>query len=381
MPATVSGDWLVLAIIAGAAAAGGLLVFIAACRITRAVAGQRTALADERVRPEVLSVLTGRQGIDALAAARGARGKAVDRVALGFLSEVEGEARERLTRLLDQRGTLGRLLRQSARRRPYQRALAASRLGDLAAASAGNRLAQLIRTDRDPRVRIAAARALGRAQAPDAATALLESQRRSDPVPAGIVAAALLDLGPRAAPALRETIQAGQPAVSPAEQILAAEVLGALKDLQAWEKLATCTQSHDPLMRMTAVRSLGYLGLREPVGIVAGRLVSDEDPVVRTAAAWALGRIRDPASVAALRGGLADPDHRVASAAAPALAALGTPGERVLKEVMTSGGAGSEDAREALARLPWTVRAALPPVMWPAVSSWPAPAHEARSAR
>jgi HEAT repeat protein len=381
MAPPVNSQWLVLAIIAGSGAACALLLATIAGRVTRAVAVRRAALAAGRVRLAVLRVLSGREDTGALAAARGAHGRAVELVVFEFLSQVEGPARERLTHVLDQRGTIARLLRQSGRRRPYQRALAASRLGDVTAASAWDRLAQLVGTDRNPQVRRVATRALGRARTPAAAAALLASLRRSHPVPAGIVAAALLDIGTPAAPLLREVVRADSPATSTAEQTLAAEVLGALKDLQSWEELGDCAQSGDPLLRMTAVRSLGYLGLRRSAGTVARRLARDSDPVVRTAAAWALGRIRDPASVGLLRRRLADPDHAVVAAAAAALATLGTPGRQALQEAATGDRPGAGDAREALARHSGSGRAGLPPVMWPAARRWPPPAPVAGEAR
>ncbi|MGH9002321.1 MAG: HEAT repeat domain-containing protein, partial [Acidimicrobiia bacterium] len=70
---------------------------------------------------------------------------------------------------------------------------------------------------------------------------------------------------------------------------------------------------------------------------------------LRAVAARALGQIGDPAAVAALVAALSDTDHRVASNAAGAMAAMGARGTANLEEVAAGEGPPAAYAREALA--------------------------------
>jgi HEAT repeat protein len=130
---------------------------------------------------------------------------------------------------------------------------------------------------------------------------------------------------------------------------MAMDLLGLLKDLAAWQIVADNTCSADPQVRLSAVGALGELGLRKAAHTLLACLTEGNETGVRSAAAWALGRIRDPASVAALARCLGDPDHRVAHNAALALAAHGKAGEHVLTQMATGDGPTAAHAREALA--------------------------------
>jgi HEAT repeat protein len=340
---------LVLAVIAaGAAAALGLLLMIAAGRWARhALAGYRER-ADRRVRPLVLRAAAGDAIAPELIAARGARGRAVDRLAFGYLSRVRGDAHALLAELLERRGIAARVMRRSSAPVSQLRAGAAERLGLLATTEAERRLGRLVIDDESLRVRIVATRALGKAGTPSAAEILLASLSRPRRVPGGIVAAALLQLGPDAVPALRAALVSDR--ADPRERAMAADILGLIDDLPVWESLVRTASSPDLQLRISSVRALGRLGVPQAAGPIIRWLARAEAPELRATAARALGRIGDPASAAALGDCLDDPHYWVAHNAAAALAALGPAGQRTLTLAASGQRPGAEHAREALSR-------------------------------
>ena len=191
-------------------------------------------------------------------------------------------------------------------------------------------------------------------------------------MPEGIVASALLDLGPEAVPGLRAELAGGR-----RQRAMAANVLGLLDELPAWEGLAENAGSGSVEVRISAVRALGRLGLPQAIGPVTACLRAGEDPALRAAAAYALGRIGDPRSTAPLAACLEDPHYWVAHNAAMALAGIGGAGVTALSLAAAGLGSGAAHAREALARRALT-RGERPPVpartAAPAHASAPVPA-------
>src|SRR2546430_1259548 len=100
-------------------------------------------------------------------------------------------------------------------------ALAAARLGLMASADSAVQLADMAARDPSQRVRIVAARGLGNTGRPEAASVLL-GLLPEDLVPEGIVASALLELGPEGAPVLRQALPEDQPGREP-ERAMAAD--------------------------------------------------------------------------------------------------------------------------------------------------------------
>jgi HEAT repeat protein len=88
--------------------------------------------------------------------------------------------------------------------------------------------------DRDPDVRAAAARALGKLGRPEAVPHLLGALERKRSVPVGVVSMALLHLGPPCAPALRHGLAREN---SRHVRALAAELLGWLGAIGAVDQL------------------------------------------------------------------------------------------------------------------------------------------------
>jgi hypothetical protein len=150
-------------------------------------------------------------------------------------------------------------------------------------------------------------------------------------------------------PALREALAIGNVA-GWRQQAMAAEVLGYLDMMPAWEDLARhSAHGGDIEVRLSAVRALGRIGARQAAGPVIACLAPGEDPALRAVAARALGMIGDPAGVPALSACLDEPDYWIAHNAAHALAGLGPAGHRELAGAAAAQRPGAGHAREAMA--------------------------------
>jgi len=345
MAASPTTGFLLDVSVAGAALAGSLLLGTVAARVLRALLGGRRARAEQAMRPMVLAVVSGGDVPAALISARGGHGRAAERIAFAYLARLRGEAAVFLADLLARRGAMARLIRATHSPRAHRRARAAERLGLIASPEAERRLAELVTGDHNAQVRIVATRALGKTGSAAAARTLLHSLSRPAPVPEGVVASALLELGPEAVPWLRAELAGGR-----RQRAMAANVLGLLDELPAWEGLVENTGSGSVEVRTSAVRALGRLGLPQAIGPITACLHAGEDPALRAAAAYALGRIGDPRSVPPLAACLEDPHYWVAHNAAMALAEIGGPGAIALSLAAAGLGGGAAHAREALAR-------------------------------
>src|SRR5947209_5856637 len=345
MPSFLPAGFLPGTVLAGSALAACLLLGAVAARLLRILLSGRRARAERQMRPMVLAAASGEDVPPELLSARGGLGRAAERIVFAYLARVRGESATFLAEVLARRGTVARLLRQTHSPRAHRRARAAERLGLIASPEAERRLAELVTGDQSPEVRIVATRALGKTGSAAAARTLLHSLSRPAPVPEGIVASALLELGPEAVPGLRAELAGGR-----RQRAMAANVLGLLDELPAWEGLVENAASGSVEVRTSAVRALGRLGLPQAIGPVTACLHAGEDPALRAAAACALGRIGDPRSVQPLAGILEDPHYWVAHNAAMALAEIGGAGVTVLSLAAAGLGSAAAHAREALAR-------------------------------
>ena len=349
MPSFITARFLIAAIVVGSALAYTLLLVTVVGRVLRGILADRRARAERQIRPMVLAVAGGDPAPPQLISLRGARGRATDRVIFGYLAQVRGEAADLLADVLQRRGAVEAILRRTHSPSSHRRAAAAGRLGLIASPQAERRLVELVTGDHSLEVRIVATRALGKTGSAVAAMTLLRSLSRADPVPEGIVASALLELGPEAVPALREALS-GQRAGGRRQRTMAANVLGLLDEMPAWQGLVANVTSGDLEVRASAVRALGRLGLPQAAAPIAACLRSGEDPGLRAVAARALGRIGDPHTAPALAACLDDPHYWVAHNAAGALAVLGSAGAAELAHAARGQGRGAAHAREALDR-------------------------------
>jgi HEAT repeat protein len=179
-----------------------------------------------------------------------------------------------------------------------RRVRAATAMGDLRLGESTPDLARMLRA-RDGRVRLAAARALGRIAAPESARLLIEAleqgllpeQRLVEVLGAPWAAAPLMQAfrGPRTV-ALRVPL---------------ADALGRTGSAAAVEMLVAAMPAAGTDLRIRMVRALTRIGSPAAVATVRGAM-SDPHGRVRAQAAWSLARLGDPAATALLERGLHD---------------------------------------------------------------------------
>jgi HEAT repeat protein len=179
-----------------------------------------------------------------------------------------------------------------------RRMRAATALGDLRLSEGARDLDRLQR-DRDPRVRLAAARALGRIATPEAARlliaaleqGLLPEQRLVEVLGAPWAAAAVL-LAFRAP----RTV---------ALRVPLADALGRARSPQAVEAFVAAMPAAATELRISMVRALARIGSPGSLAAVRGAM-SDCNWRVRAQAAWSLARMGDSTATVLLERGLAD---------------------------------------------------------------------------
>jgi HEAT repeat protein len=108
-----------------------------------------------------------------------------------------------------------------------------------------------------------------------------------------------------------------------AQRFWAARILGELQTHRATPTLLNALNDHSTKVRAEAALALGRLGTREGVSPLSRMLLGDPVPLVRDAAAQALGNIADDRTLAALREALADLDHEARRSAMLALEKMG----------------------------------------------------------
>jgi HEAT repeat protein len=324
-----------------------LLVAVAAAHVSRTHRQARDAQRRAALTPLVLALLDGDDDEDGGASRAGltAAPALLDEVVLGLLPQLRGGDRELLQQVLTARGVVDRAAADLGARAAWRRGRAATLLGSTGSRAHTAALTALL-SDRDPEVRCAAARALGKSGDPSALTSLLAALSAEPPLPAGVVGMAVLDLGTPALPALRSALDTG----APAAQTLAAELLGLHGDLPASPALELLVRGHDrPVpVRRAAAGALGRIGSPAATDVLVRALGS---PELTATAAQALGRIGDPFALPALVAGLAATEPEARAACANALAALGPDGRDALTSAAAgrhAAGAAAQAARAAL---------------------------------
>jgi HEAT repeat protein len=293
----------------------GLTMFLvgltAAARIVRGLRERRRTRRIERAQPLLYELMDDEEGRIAPAG-----DDALDILVLALLPRLRGADRTQLCRFLDQRGVLARARRRLDARTAVTRAESAELLGGAGDHEASSEITVLLR-DRDLRVRIAAARALGRLGHPSSTPALLAAYLDTDrPIGRGTLGMAILRIGASAAPTLRTGLESELPAA----RAFCAELLGHLGDLDSLPALLTLLEDErEDTVRANICRALGRIGSPLSTKAIALYLSGEHPVVLRQSAAWALGTISDPKARRSLLNALHDPDTEVASTAAQAL--------------------------------------------------------------
>lgn len=184
--------------------------------------------------------------------------------------------------------------------------------------------------DRDPEVRLAAARALGRCGGLESVPYLLESLHGPRTVPPGAVTRALVSLGPEA----QWNVAAGLEHPEPLARAVTVEILDPQTEV-----------------RIKAARALGRLGMPDGLEPLLAAVRPGRSVALRMVGAGALGSLGAVAATGPLAELLGDPDPHVAATAARALLQLGPEGRAALRTAADgrSGGPAAAQARAVLA--------------------------------
>ena len=324
---------------------GALLLAVAVAGLRKADNdrwARLTAARRERARPFVVGLVAGEP--QPWPASRRDRA-AAEALAVETLRKVRGEARTALVEALEARGVVERAVRRARRPGALGRARAADLLGLVGGERALEPLARLL-ADRSPVVRRVAARAIGAVGRPEGAVPLLDSLAGRRALPAGVVAMALVQIGPSCATALRAALH--EPSAT--KRLIAAQLLGHHEVLAAAGDLADALEVEpQPAVRAELARALGSIGSPVAVPRLVDVLSGVDPPPVRAAAARALGRIGAAGAVDLLRAALEEDGHEVPHAAAEALHELGVSGRPALVEAVRAGRPGADHAAEVLA--------------------------------
>jgi HEAT repeat protein len=246
-----------------------------------------------------------------------------------LLGKVAGGARTALVRLYELRGAAVDAVCDLSSRSAVRRGRAAQVLGQLGHRPAAPSLCPLL-ADRDPEVRLAAARALGRCGGPESVPYLLEALRGPRAVPPAVVTRALVSLGPEA----QRSVAAGLEHPEPLARAVTIEVLGATGVVSHTSGIA-CALGEDPQIevRIKAARALGRLGMPDGLEPLLAAVRPGQPVALRMVGAGALGTLGAVAATGPLAELLGDPDPHVAATAARALLQLGPEGQAALRAV------------------------------------------------
>lgn len=271
--------------------------------------------------------------------------RALEPTVLDMLRKVRGDSRERLVALVVAQGTVARMRRRIRRPGAVGRAHAAELLGLLRCPEARDDLVRLL-GDRDPEVRIVAARALGELGDPTAADPLLQTLATPRSVPLRVVARSLARLGPEIGPTLVDGLRSPDALV----RAVCAEISGLLGATAAQAALLDVA-GDDAVedVRIRAARALGRVGLPSALPVLVRATDPGQPSPLRAVAAGALGDLGGAGPVEFLEVLLGDPDRRVSANAGRAMTRVGAAGLARLRQIARQDGDAGECAREALA--------------------------------
>ena len=307
-----------VAVLALAVLSALFLVALVARRISLSREERRRSELERRLRPLALALVAGDEvEVSELTPEE----HAMLAEAIGRLSrQVRGDARARIGAYFAASTAYENEVHALRDRRAWRRATAAYRLGDMACPEATPGLLPLL-DDRDPDVRAATARSLGRLGAGEAAGPLVRALV-GNLVPRAIAFRAVLDVGSAALPGVRglahdpdQTLRAVSVELlgwlgdasddallieavdDPAAEVRAraAAALGRLASGDGAEALTRALDDRIYFVRLQAARALGHVGEREAVPRLLRQAREDRFEAAR-AAAEAVARV-DPAAL------------------------------------------------------------------------------------
>jgi len=266
---------------------------------------------------------------------------------VAFLPKVRGTAADDLGELLRSRGEIDRATKMLTSRSGVRRARGAYLLGLVRDPNLAALVVPLL-DDRDPDVRLVAARALGEIGEASAAEGIIRALRAThgwNGLPAWVAVEALLAMGIKIAPA----IEAGLASSDIAVRSVCAQVVGHGAIFSAAPQLSVLlATANESEIRERAAVALGRVGGANEAAELA-RLTNESEPTgLRRACATALGDLGRPESLDTLEGLLGDADRRLAQLAADSLIEFGEIGIARLEVVANGKSPSSRAARGAL---------------------------------
>ena len=263
--------------------------------------------------------------------------------ARSLLPKLRGEDRQILARLLEHGGAIDTARRETRSRKATTRACAGEFLGNAGAVEALPDLTTLLR-DRDPEVRWAAARGLGRLGDTAGVPVLLASLEGQPPLPVDVVADAVFEIRDCPLAMLRQGLRSR----SVPTRAVAVELLGRFQAVSATAELIDVL-SYDPSfeVRARAARSLGRIGSPRAIEPLLACLEGSPTAVCAQAV-WALGRLGAAEAVPGLRDLFLNSTHLLSEQAAQALAAIAPLGVAILTQEAEHHGTSGRSARQAL---------------------------------
>jgi hypothetical protein len=303
-----------IAVLALGAANAVLLAVLIWRRVRLGERARRRAELERQLRPAVLAFLEGEGELPATAGVR--EQEVLADLLGGYARKLRGPALTRIAHTFNELGTVDRETRAMAgARKPWRRAAAAHRLGDIGSSWLEPALVAAL-ADPDRGVRSAAARSLGKLGGAGAVEPLLAAAAVGA-VPQALVGWALLSIGPPALPALRRLLVSE----NDLERAGAVRMIGLLGDASDGEAVAARLRDTSAGVRAAAAQALERLGGPRDFDAVLAAL-EDRVPAVRRAAADALGRLRDRRALEPLLRCAETDLFDVAQAAARAAAAI-----------------------------------------------------------
>ncbi len=236
--------------------------------------------------------------------------------------ELTTPVRQKLAAVYDHVGLVEHHLKTLNKAKTWlERAHAAETLGQIGHLHAVLPLINLLGDDSEDReVKSVATQALGEIRDERAIAPLIEVLGLPNSTTDQPVADVLAKFGEAALQPLMRVLSAS---TREAQRFWAARILGELQTHRATPTLLNALSDHSTKVRAEAALALGRLGTREGVSPLSRMLLGDPVPLVRDAAAQALGKIADDRTLAALREALADLDHDARRSAMLALEKMG----------------------------------------------------------
>ncbi len=323
-----------------------LSIVLIARKAIRASAAARSKRISESLREMIANWLSGNEArLVELRAAAELHRTVMRESLVEMLPALKGEGRQALSALASELGYIREWEGALASSNREHRRWAASSLAAIAPEYAAAARTVMIRSS-DPELRLTGARMMARAGTPEELLCVLERFHKASLFERALLAE---DLRPSAA-LLCET---ALPAVLASEDN--ERILRSLEILDAWKRNIQLPVLHrllvhrDPGIRAAALRVLPYEADARAATPAVVELLSDEHADVRTAAAFAAGRLQLEPSLAALEKGLSDPDAETARSCAYAMAHFGSPGlDGLERQVVALQGRPAAIAMEAI---------------------------------